>query len=343
MQFRGLLLLPLLGISCAHLPFLGPSMEERQRANGHFKNADTFFRNQKLDQSLQQVEKGLALEPDHYLLNQLRGRILLRKSRSDPAILEASLQQFEKVLDLRSIKDHEYKTFVGLGEAHTGLYHHHLNQARKLREEAKDPLLTQEERRAREREAKRHDRLFREHLGKAESSFRRLVSMGDGLQPALRFLFSIETDKALLVGEAEKPAQYARAIEAGLAFLKLIQERRQHFESWDIASNTVQDEMMARRGLFEYRQRERECRSLLHQLYFHAGKPAKAVEQLDVLLAADPSSSVDYFNRARCYDDLGNTAKAVRDYRDFLRLTDQRFESPRVRQAREALLRLAKR
>ena len=102
----------------------------------------------------------------------------------------------------------------------------------------------------------------------------------------------------------------------------------------------IEREREYKRFVREYRTREQECRALLHQLYYHVEDYTKAIEHLDKLLAVDPANSVEYFNRARCHDKLGQPAEALRDYEDFIRLTRLPFNSERVKQAREAVRRL---
>jgi len=316
----------------------GPTSEELGKAEDHLWRAQRFYIHQRYAQALQQTELGLQLAPYHYGLNQLKGNILLRSAEKDDLkALEASLAQFETVRDLRANSDIEYITYVGLGEVHMALYKLHKRLADENTTEAGRKDTKPEDRERLTKEAAAHMAQYHTHLTKAEASFQELLDMGDGLLPANRFLFYLETDKLADLEGAEKAKQFEAAITRGLAYLKIVEERRDYYKARHKQEFRIAREADYERRIAEYRKREIECRSLLHQLYFHTDHLNLAIAQLDRVLELDPTNSAEYFNRARCYESLGKKQQARRDYEDFLRTTKLSFDSDRVRQARKSL------
>ncbi len=337
--------LSLLAGSCT--AFGGLSNEESERLAGYTERAERYFASKDYPRASQQIEKGLKVDAYDYRLNQLRGQILLRQARSDPARFRDALRQFERVRGLRSDGEHDYLTFLGLGQANQGLYQLHRRRWREFQAKAgRSPKGSPERREARAK-AEENLRLARRYLDAAERAFQHMVELGDGLVQARRYLFKIAADRIQDLEGKARERQFDEAISKGLAYLDLVLARKKHYRNKEEegaaglpAPLQIDLENEARRRRREYEMQEIECRGILHALYYHSGRYAKAIQHLDALIALDPTRAPEYYNRALCHYKLGHLEEASRDFQDFLRLTSLPFDAPKVREASAYLTRI---
>lgn len=336
------LLVPtLLLASCASLGFL--SDEDRQKANSHWENADTYFRRKDYARSEDQIQRGLKLDADHYKLNLLMGSLLLQKARANPELFRDALEQFEKVRGLRSADVHVYTVWVGLGMANQGLYNLHRKKAVELRREAagrglektrQDELLAQ---------AAENLRLFETHLREAERNYRKVAHTREqGSYLANERLFMVEIDKAWGLEGAERHKQFEVAARQAEEYLRENVYRQRHYKVMLEKTGHLPQEELARRTLRYYRDRERDFRSDFAELLYELGEHEKAKVQLDKVLEIDPLRASDYYNRALCNLKLTAPHEARVDFEHFLRLTKQSFDAPQVKEATRMLDQLAR-
>ena len=287
------------------------SSEQNDQLASHQRNAKYYFEGGKFDQAMGQIERGLEIAPDDYLLNALRGVVLLKQSGSalstDHRILDEATQALASVYDTRSPNRHEPYLLLNYALALQKQGRRRLGEELRLRGQAsrapeKDELLAQADVQRAE---------GRELLGKADELLQVLIERGEVLRIAHNHRLQIAQD----LGD---DAAFADAAKAYLDQSAKDQETaRREIERTTEA--TYETEQL--RSLRTMRDEELEVRALLAEHHYARRQYETALTQLNRVLEIDPQRSVDYYNRARVLMELGRTAEAKADFRKFLATT----------------------
>jgi hypothetical protein len=309
------------------------SSPERDRlADDFYDNAHTYYRGNDFLRSNDQIARGLEVAPDHYKLNQLHGKVLLQRARSDRRFYAQALEVFEKVRRLRY--DHDYELTLDLAQAQHGLYLVHRRRWRQLRSDSLAPGLSAAERREKRAKADENHKLALAHMRAAAREYQSLIDAKDlGQFPAMERLFLLEIDEALGFEGATRAAQLRKAAALGADYLAKNGYRQKHYQVMiDITGDAAQEHEGQRR-LKALRKRETDFRATYARVLFELQDWKEEAVQHDRILDLDPSNASAYFNRALCRAKLGRKSDAKRDLEHFLRLTKKPFESKEVRQA----------
>ena len=308
------------------------SPERTKLANDFYDNAHTYYRGRDYRRSTDQITRGLEVDPDHYKLNQLQGKVLLQQARSNQELFTQALEVFQRVRGLRG--DHDYELTLDIAQAQQGLYFLHRRKAKQLRAESLASGLSATERTHKLAKADENRKLALDHMNEAAREYKALIDAKDlGVFPAMERLFLLEIDRAYdLEGEA-RTQQLRRAAKIGEKYLEQNDYRQKHYKVMvDITSNALQ-EREGRRRVREFRRREVAFRREYGRVLFELEDWKAAAKELDRILDVVPTSADDYLSRARCRAKLGQTTEAKRDIEHFLRLTKKPFESREVREA----------
>jgi tetratricopeptide (TPR) repeat protein len=324
--------LPLL-LACG-LPscgLLGMSDDDRGALARYQANAQLYYDGGNFDQALDQARRGLDIAPDDYKLHCLRGWCLLRLVPRDPAMLARATEQFERVMAYRSPDEHGPQALLGYGLCHQRLAQERLEQAQALRDELARVKFDPGEANVRSAQIETHENVARGHLEIAGSQFQRLIDRGDALLEAHRNMMQT-------LALAQK---YAPAVEHGNRFLQRCEQEQDRLKKELERTVVVAYERHVHGELDRLVDQEIEVRGFLANLFYKLGQHAQAVEQLDQILAEDPTRSTDYYNRARSLEALGRGQEAVRDYERFLATSKLPQGNERVAAALKSLHELA--
>lgn len=334
-----LLFLPL---SCAS--------QDSARVGPYVERADRYFKGKDFPQAIQQCQKGLAIDPENYRLNQIIGEIYLRNGSRNPKAFEAALKQFKKVHSLRGTGEHDYITLLGLARANYGLGREDLAKSRELLRRIQNLKLSPTEKQTTKAQALELQRSYLQRLDQAERWLKEMLARGDGILPALQTLFMVQVDRIYPLSGKKRDKQIKIATEAGEAWLREILRRKEYYKKKadSLSSNenlsgkvivVIENEMKKRYEHFI--DLELQARGLLHSLYFRAHQPRKALAHLNAILKIDPTQADEYYNRGQVYLRLGERAKAKKDLETFLRLSPLPEDSPRWREVNREVARLA--
>jgi tetratricopeptide (TPR) repeat protein len=330
-------LLPLLLCACSSV-----SSEQRDQLALHQRNAKFYLEGNKLDQALQQIERGLEIEPDDYSLNAMRGAVLLRSSGSslgtDHRLLDEATDQLAKVYDFRSIGRHEPYLLFDYARALQKQGRRHLGEAVRLRDQATRapgsgtvaaeastaPAPTADELRER---ADAEQEIATSQLTQARELLESLVERGE-------ILLQCHLHLVLIAQDLRDDELFRRHEATYLEQIKLDQTRvRREIErtstpSWE------QEQLAALRTM---RDQELEMRSLFALFHWQRKEHEAALEHLNRVLEIDPARSTDYYNRGRVLLDLERRDDAKADFRKFLATTDLPSSSEKKTFAAQAL------
>lgn len=311
---RHVVLSLLLLCSCSSL-----SSDDQKQLASHQQNAAYYYEKDKLDQAMGQIEKGLALDPDDYKLNAMKGKILLKTSGSslgqDHRRLDEATAILEKVYQTRDAERHEPYLLFDYALALQKQGRRHLGNAMSLRDQAsraveKQPLLDK---------ADAAQTLASGNLHEAQRLLGVLVARGELLRLCHYHL--------LLIAEDLKAPSKEFDAQAELYF-KQLQKDQRTTESEIKRTQVPGWELAQIEALKELRQEEVGVRALLAEHYTGRKEFAKALEMLDRVLELDPSRSNDYYNRGRVLLDLKRDADASKDFRRFLASSTLPDDSP---------------
>lgn len=288
------------------------SSDEREKLAFHQRNAKAYYDGGRFEQALGQIERGLRLDPDDYLLNALHGGILLRFSGSalgtDHRQLDEATAILAKVYDQRSLGRHEPYVLLPYALALQKQGRRRLGEALNLEDQATRAPDGQELR----SQAEAVRQTGRQQLGEARKILQTMVERGD--QPRLGNYHLM-----LLAQDLGDPAGFDAAAKGYLD--QLAKDRRILQRNKDLAANPVYEQDLA--GMLEELKREEvDARSLLAEEHFFRKQYSEAVTQLDRVLELDPARTSDYYNRGRALLELGRAEAAHADFRKFLAQTD---------------------
>jgi tetratricopeptide (TPR) repeat protein len=316
--------------SCASSP------DDKLELDTYIQNAGIYLRENDDLRCLDQVERGLELDSDNYRLHLIRGQVLVRMARDGRATWEDALQEMQTVYGLRSVDSHDYRTLLNLGQAHFGLAIRNQREAAEATQRSQTPTLEQGERERLRAKAAEHVRLYERHVRDAQRQFKTMLDKGDGTNPALRFLFQVETYKVRMFSGAERKEQIRRAIEIGERYLVDARARFDNYSTLRAQSLDLAVEADADRLRSFYQDQVFSTIGLLGNLHYEIGQYEACLALNNELVQKQPNQPEHYFNRGKCHHKLENWDLAIRDFQDFLRMTGK--EQGKLRAEIETLL-----
>lgn len=299
-------LLPLLLTACATL-----DSEQATRLAEHQRQAALYFEKQKWNQAMDQIERGLELEPEDYKLLSMKGQILLLFSGdaqgTDHKKLDEATDLLAKVYDTRSVSRHEPYLLLNYGCALQKQGLRRLGEAVRLegnaaRSNNADEAATMRTTAADER------READTKLLAADALFVALIDRGWVVRLAHNHRLQIALQRAddkTFRGEAE--AYFKQVVIDEAATTKNVQTTK---------SGMHEQEQI--QFLQKLRDEELQVRNVVAQFHYDRKEFKDALPHLNRVLEIDPRRFIDYFNRGRVLLELGRTEEAKSDMRRFL-------------------------
>lgn len=340
--------LSLAGLSLAALPactiFGGLSEEDLKHVNQHRAGTVKYFNARQYEKAISQAEKGLVIKPDDYrLLGPLAWSYLqlsLRDTSENERFLKLAEVAFADVIDQRSIENHDPRNVFGYAIAQHNWARVEQNRADIWRREAdKEP--DRDKKRNKIARAEEHERKADSKDQSAKRYFLNVAS-GSFAEPsnqreAYKYLMAIEY----------RHGNHTKAIAYGA---KALTKNAAELEIWEAEyarTQFAEREPIIRAELANLKADELKVRSRLAAYYQELALRPKnadfkkdygaAVVHLNVILAARPNSSEDYYLRAVCYRALGKHQAAHQDFQLFLRLGNLSKEHKAVKDAQKYL------
>jgi len=328
------------GVSLVLVPLLllggcgifGGSSAKEERLSGFFSRAKGYYRNDRLQQALDQVDRGLELEPGDPKFLTLKGFIFLKYARRDPSFYDDALALFRKAAAGGLFHSGLTRAKLGLGLALLGRGIKERDYAANLEKallEGSIPAARREEARKKVPEMRAY---AHKDFQEAEGAFEEVLRE----EPRnILALYSLALVKVALDKKEDGLKLIDRYIQAASARRKQILERDLKIT----LSKEREDKLWAELRTIE--SREKECRGLAANLLYKLGRYEEALKELNSLLKLDPNLVNEYFNRARIHAKLGHTQEAVRDYRTFVGRSLLPREDPRIKEAMDYITRHA--
>ncbi len=303
--------------------FGGTSAKE-ERLSGFFSRAKGYYQNDRLQQALDQVDRGLELSPGDPKFLTLKGFIFLKYARRDPSFYDDALALFRKAASGGLFSSGLTRAKLGLGLALLGRGIKERDYASNLEKallEGSIPASRREE--ARKKVPRMRD-FARKDFKEAESAFEAVL----GEEPRnILALYSLALVKVAL----DKKEEGLKLIER---YIRVAAARRRQILDRDLKitlSKEGEDRLWKELRTIE--SREKECRGLAANLLYKLGRYKDALKELDTLLKLDPNRVNEYFNRARVHAKLGQVQDAVKDYQTFVGRSLLPREDPRIKEA----------
>lgn len=303
------------------------SHEEQQQLGSHQRNAKYYVEGGRLEQALDQIDRGLALDPDDYQLLAMRGTVLLRQSGSamstDHRLLDQAAAILTDVYATRSPQRHEPFVLLPYALALQKQGRRHLGEELRLRGQA-SRAPNQAELLA---NADVEHGAAQDLLTRADAVLDVLIARGEVLRPAWNHKLQIAQDRrddAAFVTAAQAYLDQAAKDQAAV---------RAEIERTMVPAYENEQAQQLRSLQTE----ELEVRGLLADHYFTRKQFDGALAQLNRVLELDPQRSTDYYNRGRVLMELGRSEAAKGDFRKFLATSTLPPSSDKVTLATKAL------
>ncbi|HEX5052220.1 MAG TPA: tetratricopeptide repeat protein [Planctomycetota bacterium] len=288
------------------------STEDGDRLASHQRNAKYYFDGGRLPQAMDQIERGLEIAPDDYMLNSLKGAVLLRSSASaqstDHKRLDEATEVLAKVYETRSANRHQPYLLLNYALALQKQGQRHLGEAIRLEGQAtRTPNASELE-----DKAKAERQLANDNLIAARDMLGVLIERGEVLRIAHNHRFQIAEqlgDQKLI---AESSKAYLEQVAADQAAAQREIERT-------VEAKWEAEQLATLRSL---REEELEVRAILAKSEYDRQDYVSALTHLNRVLELDPQRSVDYYNRGRVLLDLKQTDAAKKDFERFLATTN---------------------
>jgi tetratricopeptide (TPR) repeat protein len=298
------------------------SSEDEEALARYQRNAALYYEGDRFDQALDQVRRGLEIDPDDYKLNLIRGWCLLRQT-SDARLLGPAAEQLDRVLELRGLDEQEPQALLGYAIVHGRMGFEQLGRAEQLRNEARRLKMTGDELERRQTEATELETSGRENLDLAEAQLQRLIDNGDRLLEAHYNTMYVKVWRN----------DYAGAIEHGNAYLTRVAALQDSIRRDLEHTLNIDYERELRIRLQRRIDEEIEVRAFLANLHYKQGHHELVVQQLDEVLTKNPQLYNEYYNRGRSELALGKAVEAKRDLEKFLATTRLPREHEEVQNA----------
>ncbi|MBX3463114.1 MAG: hypothetical protein KF830_08080 [Planctomycetes bacterium] len=301
--------------------------EQQQLLASHQRNAKYYFEGGRLEQALDQVDRGLAIDPDDYQLQALRGTVLLRQSGSalstDHRLLDEATRTLAQVYARRAPARHEPFVLLPYAMALQKQGRRRLGEEVRLRGQASrapdgaELLQTADERRA------EGQKLLLEAKGVLDV----LIARGEVLRLAWSHQLQIAQDLGDDLAFVAAANSYLTQAATDQQTVKREVERT--------LVPAYETEQVQRLRALE--NEELEVRALLADHHYNRKQHDQALVQLNRVLELDPKRSVDYYNRGRVLMELKRTEEAKADFRKFLATSNLPPSSDKVTLAMKAL------
>lgn len=289
-----------------------PENDPRAQLASFQQTAKLYYDGGRYDQAMGQIERGLEIEPDDYMLRALRGTIRLRSSESaigtDHRQLDEATAELKLVFEERSENRHQPYLLLHYALARQKQGRRHLGEAIRLRDQAtRSPQPAELTKQAEEEQ-----RLAVTELKAASHLLDVLEDRGEALRLTHYHQFQIALDLGDVPGSEKHATAYLEQVAKEQAYLKREIERTPNL-AWE---REKQAEMS------QLRKEELLARGVLGQMYYDRKQYEEALKMLDRVLELDAQRSVDYYNRGRVLLALGLRERAKADFRKFLATTD---------------------
>lgn len=326
---RLLPLLALCSLGLASCGVFGLGSEKKQQLTLHQSNAQLYVDGRQYSQALDQVRRGLEIDPDDYKLNMIRSFCLLSLAQetNDADRLRQASEAFDKLLTLRASDKLEPKAHLGYALVQQRLGMQQRSEADRMNDELKRSNLSDLEKSSRENKATEHQRKAESHMQTAERELQGLAASGDLPLLAHYHLLQIYALQN----------RHREAIVEGTKYIELATKQQEAHRQQIEKTSSVGYEKDQRGQLQDLIDKEIEVRALLAHLHWKLGEHDLSVAQLDRVLTLDPARSVDYYNRGRSYQALNRPEEMRRDYKKFLATTKLPPGSAQVTEAYAAL------
>ncbi|MBL8728718.1 MAG: tetratricopeptide repeat protein [Planctomycetes bacterium] len=282
--------------------------EQQQLLAGHQRNAKYYLEGGRIDQALDQIDRGLAIEPDDYQLRAMRGRVLLQQSASsmstDHQLLDEATAILADVYRSRSATRHEPFVLLPYALALQKQGRRRLGEEVRLRGQASRAPNPQELLAA--ADVQRDEALDR--LTRARDVLDVLIDRGELLRPAWNHKLQIAQDlgdDAGLVAAAQAYLEQAAKDQAVV---------RREIDRTTVPAYEAEQVQRLRSLQAE----ELEVRALLADHHFSRQQYEAALAQLNRVLELEPQRLTDYYNRGRVLMELGRADEAKADFKKFV-------------------------
>jgi len=319
------LLTALLPVACTSL-----SPEERNQLALCQQNAATYWGGGMLDQCLGMAEKGLEIDPEDYKLSTMKGMVWLRQASDDRfsdeqqvRLLQKAQEQLASVYGWRSPSRHEGFLLLGYGMVLQARGIRRMQDSIRDRDAAKSLGTRASGYENRMEAAAEAESEGRELLAEARTVFEVLLERGDLTMLAHYHLMQVAAG-------LEQPDL---VLSNGNSYLEGVRKFQEVNQSRIEASPTATFERELRKEQDRIRSQELDVRVFLAKTLYDQENYAAAVVHLDAVLAANPSRTTDYFNRGRCFRELGRADDAREDFRRFVATSNLPASNPRMVEA----------
>jgi tetratricopeptide (TPR) repeat protein len=294
-----------------------PSKEEKQRlVEIHKESAQQYLNMGELDRAEGQVEKGLELDPGNKKLQQILGKTLLKRGRSE------DLMRAEKVF--RAGDPQDFQISVGLGATLERLAILHRESAADIRSgkhltQAADPKLRADE----------FEKRALAYLAESRTCYERSLTQKPDNIDGLNGLVRVEA----LLGENDASLGHAEKL------ITLLRADRKFWEASLVRPEISADEENRFRKLSRV-QAELEVAIHLHMasLLDQKQQEQAAIEHLDAVIELKPDLASAYSRRAENRMALSQYVEAKSDLDTFLRLsTGKSANDPDIMRAYQLL------
>jgi tetratricopeptide (TPR) repeat protein len=290
---------------------------------------DTPALKKKLEQCLDQAERGLAIDSDNYKLLTIKGMVKLRQSNIGGANSVRDLNEaealFARVYLTRKPVRHQSDLLLGYSMALEAQGLRNLSEAKRLQDQAAKGISTEGE--LDKGKATEHDKIGRDKLLQARSVLAALETRGD----LMRICYFHQMQVAAALNEKDE------TVALGEKYLKATDRAKKSLRDEIEKTTVLPYEKEQGENLRQMQREEIDVRAMLAEMHYLNKEFDKALIHLQEILKMDPSRKVDYFNRGRCLRELGRNEEAKADFRKFLATSDLPPGNPKMTEAVRAL------
>jgi tetratricopeptide (TPR) repeat protein len=285
--------------------------EQATRLAEHQRYASYYYEKQKWSQAMDQIERGLELEPEDYKLQSMKGQILLLFSGdaqgTDHKKLDEATDLLARVFDTRSVSRHEPHLLLNYACALQKQGLRHLGEAVRLEGAATRAANPDEGAAARTKAADEREEANTK-LAQADELFVVLIERGW----VVRLAHSHRLQIALQRGDDQTFRDEAKA------YFEQVAKDEKATATTVQATKSGMHEQEQIAMLNQLRDEELQVRNVVAQFHYDRKEFKDALAQLNRVLEIDPRRFTDYFNRGRVLLELGKTEEAKSDFRRFL-------------------------